>query len=136
MLKNAGFRCNQIKACNESRHFDRKRLAKCYLIFKFGSMFGQSVAILLLKSALHRNDKDRPKCGKIYIGKIETSSSFHHNNNTDRIMKTRPKHEALVLLVSDSNNMTSPELGFGRSIIEWFWNMRCLESNLLAFWKN
>lgn len=73
MLKNAGFRLNQNKLCNQSRHFDGKRLAKCYLIFKFGSMFGQSVAILLLKSALHRNDKDRPKCAKIYVGKIEAS---------------------------------------------------------------
>lgn len=43
--------------------------------------------------------------------KSKLPSSFHHNNS-DRIMKARPKHEALVLLVSDSNNMTSPELGF------------------------
>ena len=73
MLKNAGFRINQNKLCKQSRHFDGKRLAKCYLIFKFGSMFGQSVAILLFKSALHRNDKDRAKCAKIYVGKIEAS---------------------------------------------------------------
>ena len=73
MLKNAAFRLNQNKLCNQSRHFDGKRLAKCYLIFKFSSMFGQSVAILLLKSALHRNDNDRPKCAKFYVGKIEAS---------------------------------------------------------------
>ena len=36
-------------------------------------MFGQSVAILLLKSALHRNDNDRPKCAKFDVGKIEPS---------------------------------------------------------------
>ena len=89
MLKNAGFRLNQNKLsaelCNQSRHFDGKRLAKSYLIFKFGGMFGQSVAILLLKSALHRNDKDRPKCAKIYVGKIEASielpSQQHWQNN-------------------------------------------------------
>ena len=92
MLKNAAFRLNQNKLCNQSRHFDGKRLVKCYLIFKFSSMFGQSVAILLLKSALHRNDNDRPKCAKFDVGKIEPSielPSQQHWQNNESEAKTR-----------------------------------------------